>query len=63
MSEIAVGDLVQWKTGDALRAGVVQSVNADGTCTVSRQTKSGRETVSIRTGRLERIASTTESAD
>jgi len=63
MTEIAVGDLVQWKSGDAVRAGVVQSVNTDGTCSVSRQTKSGRETVSIRAARLERIASTTGPAD
>jgi len=63
MSEINVGDLVQWETGDSARAGVVKKINDDGTSTVSRKDAGGSSEVIIRTDRLERIVSTVEAED
>jgi surface antigen len=60
MAEIKVGDLVQWEAGERSRAGVVKSVNPDGSCTVSRQTPAGEVEEKIKTGRLETITSTIE---
>jgi len=63
MSEIKTGDLVQWEAGNSAKAGVVKKVNDDGTCVVSRRGKSGDETITVRTARLERITSTTQSEE
>ena len=63
MSEVKVGDLVQWEAGDKVRVGVVKSVNQDGTCTLSVQGKAGSTEQTVRSERLTTIASTTEPAE
>jgi uncharacterized protein YijF (DUF1287 family) len=60
MADLKVGDLVQWKSGQASRAGVIKKIKPDGTCVVSRQGKGKAEEVVLRASRLERITSTVE---
>ncbi len=58
MDGVSIGDLVKWQTTDKTKVGVVESVNEDGTCTISIQTKGGKRAERIRTERLEFITST-----
>ena len=60
MSEIEVGDLVQWKSGNNLKVGVVKKVAKDGACTVSIQTSKGTREDKIKAERLTRLTSTTK---
>lgn len=61
MSEIKVGDLVQWETGAKTRVGVVKAVNPDGTSIINVPTTEGSREEKIKTERLEVITSTIES--
>jgi len=61
MSEIKIGDLVQWETGDKTRVGVVKEVNMDGTAVINVPTTEGSREEKIKTKRLEVITSTIES--
>jgi len=61
MSEINIGDLVQWETGDKTRVGVVKEVNMDGTSVINVPTTEGSREEKIKTERLEVITSTIES--
>ncbi len=61
MSEIKIGDLVQWETGDKTRVGVVKEVNMDGTAVINVPTTEGSREEKIKTERLEVITSTIES--
>ena len=58
MSEIEVGDLVQWESGDNLKVGVVKEIGEDGACTVSIQAAEGSREDKIKTERLTRLTST-----
>jgi hypothetical protein len=61
MSDIQIGDLVQWETGDKTRVGVVKEVSADGTSIINVPTTEGSREEKIKTERLEVITSTIES--
>jgi hypothetical protein len=61
MSEIKIGDLVQWETGAKTRVGVVKEVNMDGTAVINVPTTEGSREEKIKTERLEVITSTIES--
>ncbi len=61
MSEIKIGDLVQWETGAKTRVGVVKEVNTDGTAVINVPTTEGSREEKIKTERLEVITSTIES--
>ncbi|MFH1038902.1 MAG: hypothetical protein V1789_09590 [PVC group bacterium] len=61
MSEIKIGDLVQWATGNKTRVGVVKKVNKDGTSVINIPTTSGSREEKIKTERLKVITSTIES--
>jgi len=61
MSEIKIGDLVQWETGDKTRVGVIKEVNMDGTAVINVPTTKGSREEKIKTERLEVITSTIES--
>jgi len=61
MSDIQIGDLVQWETGDKTRVGVVKEVSTDGTSTINVPTTEGSREEKIKTERLEVITSTIES--
>ena len=61
MSEIKIGDLVQWETGAKTRVGVVKEVNIDGTAVINVPTTDGSREEKIKTERLEVITSTIES--
>ncbi len=60
MAEIKVGDLVNWTSGEKMRAGVVKAVNDDNTCTIELTIKAGRFDERISIPRLARITSTIE---
>ncbi len=60
MSEIKVGDLVQWETGAKTRVGVVKAVNPDGTSIINVPPTEGSREEKIKTERLEVITSTIE---
>jgi len=61
MSDIQIGDLVQWETGAKTRVGVVKEVSADGTSIINVPTTEGSMEEKIKTERLEVITSTIES--
>ena len=57
---VKLGDLVEWQAGEKTRAGVVKSINPDGTCSVSIADQCGTIYQKIRSFRLKRIVSTVE---
>ncbi len=58
MTEIEVGDLVQWESGNKLKVGVVKEIGEDGACTVSIQAADGTREDKIKAERLTRLTST-----
>lgn len=61
ISEIKIGDLVQWETGAKTRVGVVKAIDIDGTAVINIPTTEGSREEKIKTERLEVITSTIES--
>lgn len=61
MSEIKVGDLVQWETGTKTRVGVVKSIDKGGTAAINVPTTNGSRVEKINVDRLQVITSTIES--
>lgn len=60
MTDIKVGDLVNWQAGQKMKVGVVKGVNDDGSCTIDLTTAAGRFEERISASRLQRLTSTTE---
>jgi len=61
MSEIKIGDLVQWETGAKTRVGVVKSIDGAGIATINVPTTGGSREERIKSERLQVITSTIES--